>query len=42
MPVDAREDDGRVVGVVRTGYRIGDEVLGLRSCAVAKSRQTVD
>jgi molecular chaperone GrpE len=42
VPVDARDDDGRVVGVVRTGYRIGDEVLRPALVAVAKSRQTVD
>ena len=27
VPTDKADDDGRIVGVVRLGYRIGDEVL---------------
>lgn len=42
VPVDGAENDGRVVGVVRSGYRIGDEVLRPALVAVAKNRQTVD
>jgi molecular chaperone GrpE len=36
VPCAADEDEGRVVGVVRRGYRIGDEVLRPALVAVAK------
>lgn len=42
VPVDESRDEGRIVGVVRPGYRIGDEVLRPALVAVAKSRQSVD
>jgi len=37
VPAQSDEQDGRVVGVVRHGYRIGEEVLRPASVAVAKS-----
>jgi molecular chaperone GrpE len=37
VPAAAPDQDGVVVGVVRHGYRIGDEVLRPASVAVAKS-----
>ena len=36
VPAQSPEQDGRVVGTVRTGYRIGDEVLRPAAVAVAK------
>src|SRR5262249_53206044 len=42
VPTDNPIDDGRIVGVVRTGYRIGDDVLRPALVAVAKSGQPVD
>jgi molecular chaperone GrpE len=42
VPVDNHADEGRIVGVVRSGYTIGDEVLRPALVAVAKSRQPVD
>jgi molecular chaperone GrpE len=36
IPSSAPAQDGRVVGVIRHGYRIGDEVLRPASVAVAK------
>ena len=42
VPIDNADDDGRIVGVVRSGYRIGDEVLRPALVAVAKSSQPVD
>jgi molecular chaperone GrpE len=36
VPATAPEDDGRVVGIIRHGYTIGDEVLRPASVAVAK------
>lgn len=35
-PASSAEDDGRVVGVVRSGYLIGDEVLRPAQVAVAR------
>ena len=37
VPATSPDEDGRVVGVVRHGYRIGEEVLRPASVAVAKS-----
>ena len=37
VPAANPEDDGRVVGVVRHGYTIGDDVLRPAAVAVAKS-----
>lgn len=37
VPAAASADDGRVVGVVRHGYTIGDDVLRPASVAVAKA-----
>jgi molecular chaperone GrpE len=37
VPAQSPEQDGIVVGTVRTGYRIGDEVLRPAAVAVAKS-----
>lgn len=37
LPAAKPEDDGRVVGIVRHGYTIGDEVLRPASVAVAKT-----
>lgn len=37
VPAQTPEQDGRVVGVIRQGYRIGDEVLRPAAVAVAKS-----
>jgi molecular chaperone GrpE len=42
VPVDDTSHEGRIVGVVRSGYRIGDEVLRPALVAVAKSSQAVD
>jgi molecular chaperone GrpE len=42
VPVDESHDEGRIVGVVRPGYRIGDEVLRPALVAVAKSGQPAD
>jgi molecular chaperone GrpE len=36
VPAQSSDQDGRVVGVVRHGYRIGDDVLRPASVAVAK------
>ena len=36
VPATTPEDDGRVVGIVRHGYTIGDDVLRPASVAVAK------
>ena len=36
VPAAKPEDDGRVVGIIRHGYTIGDEVLRPASVAVAK------
>jgi molecular chaperone GrpE len=36
VPATAAEDDGRVVGIIRHGYTIGDDVLRPASVAVAK------
>jgi molecular chaperone GrpE len=37
VPAQSASDDGRIVGIVRHGYRIGDDVLRPASVAVAKS-----
>lgn len=37
VPAASAEQDGRVIGVVRHGYRIGDDVLRPAAVAVAKS-----
>jgi molecular chaperone GrpE len=37
VPAVSSEQDGRVVGIIRHGYRIGDDVLRPASVAVAKS-----
>lgn len=37
VPVRSPDDDGRILGVVRQGYRIGDEVLRPAAVAVAKA-----
>ena len=37
VPAESPEQDGLVVGTVRTGYRIGDEVLRPATVAVAKA-----
>jgi molecular chaperone GrpE len=37
VPAANSQDDGRVVGVVRHGYTIGEEVLRPASVAVAKA-----
>ena len=37
MPAASPEQDGVIVGVVRQGYRIGDDVLRPAAVAVAKS-----
>lgn len=42
VPTDNPIDEGRIVGVVRAGYRIGDDVLRPALVAVAKSGQPVD
>ena len=42
VPASDPSQDGRVVGIVRHGYRIGDEVLRPALVAVAKSGQLVD
>jgi molecular chaperone GrpE len=39
VPATAESDDGRVVGVVRRGYRIQDEVLRPAAVAVAKAAE---
>jgi molecular chaperone GrpE len=36
VPAAAPEEDGRIVGVIRHGYRIGEDVLRPASVAVAK------
>lgn len=36
VPVERDEDDGRIMGVVRPGYRIGDDVLRPAMVAVGK------
>lgn len=36
VPATSAEDDGRVVGIIRHGYTIGDDVLRPASVAVAK------
>jgi molecular chaperone GrpE len=40
VPAQSPEQDGIVVGTVRTGYRIGDEVLRPAAVAVAKAFTT--
>lgn len=42
VPVDDPAHEGRIVGVVRHGYRIGNEVLRPALVAVAKTNQPVD
>jgi len=42
VPAADPSQDGRIAGVVRHGYRIGDEVLRPALVAVAKSGQLVD
>jgi molecular chaperone GrpE len=37
VPASTPDDDGMIVGVIRHGYRIGDEVLRPAAVAVAKS-----
>jgi molecular chaperone GrpE len=37
VPAAAAEEDGRVVGVIRHGYRIGEDVLRPAAVAVAKA-----
>ena len=37
VPAATPEQDGKVIGVIRQGYRIGDEVLRPAAVAVAKS-----
>jgi molecular chaperone GrpE len=37
VPAASPEQDGRIVGVVRHGYTIGDDVLRPASVAVSKS-----
>jgi molecular chaperone GrpE len=37
VPASSPEQDGTIIGVVRQGYRIGDEVLRPAAVAVAKS-----
>jgi len=37
VPATSPDQDGIVIGVIRHGYRIGDEVLRPASVAVAKS-----
>jgi molecular chaperone GrpE len=37
VPAATPEQDGKVIGVVRQGYRIGDEILRPAAVAVAKS-----
>jgi molecular chaperone GrpE len=37
VPAASPEDDGRVVGIVRHGYAIGDDVLRPASVAIAKA-----
>jgi molecular chaperone GrpE len=39
VPAQSPDQDGIVVGTVRTGYRIGDEVLRPAAVAVAKSEE---
>jgi molecular chaperone GrpE len=41
VPAASPEDDGRVVGVVRHGYTIGEDVLRPASVAVAKTSTTL-
>jgi molecular chaperone GrpE len=36
VPVSVPEDDGRIVGIIRHGYRIGDDILRPASVAVAQ------
>jgi molecular chaperone GrpE len=36
VPASSPDDDGKIVGVVRRGYRIGDDVLRPAAVAVAK------
>jgi molecular chaperone GrpE len=42
VPAADRSQDGRIVGVVRPGYKIGDEVLRPALVAVAKAANLVD
>jgi molecular chaperone GrpE len=37
VPASSPQEDGRIIGVVRHGYRIGEDVLRPASVAVAKS-----
>jgi molecular chaperone GrpE len=42
VPAADPKDEGRVVGVIRAGYQIGDEVLRPALVAVAQDRQAAD
>jgi molecular chaperone GrpE (heat shock protein) len=42
VPAEDPAHEGRIVGVVRHGYRIGGEVLRPALVAVAKAKQPVD
>ena len=42
VPVTDPAEDGKVIGVVRRGYRINDDVLRPAAVAVAKREATVD
>ena len=42
VPAEAAADEGRIVGIVSHGYRIGDEVLRPALVAVAKRGQPID
>jgi molecular chaperone GrpE len=42
IPTSSPDQDGRVAGVIRHGYRIGDEVLRPASVAVAKVESGVE
>lgn len=42
IPTSSPDQDGRVAGVIRHGYRIGDEVLRPASVAVAKVESSVE
>ena len=39
VPAASPDQDGRIVGIVRHGYRIGDDVLRPAAVAVAKEIQ---
>jgi len=42
VPAEDPAHEGRIVGVVRHGYRIGGDVLRPALVAVAKAKQPVD